>query len=701
MYSLPRIAIIACAFATPFSFVRAQWTGATTGLNYTDTANWTGGVINGVFSNNLTVGQTVNLPNASGYTFTTGLTFSYADSFALTLIRGGVAPIALTLGGDITVNVAGSATAQTVALGSASRLANLDLGGVTRTFSVAGASSITTMDSLSVFGSVSNGSLVKTGFGNLNLYGASSVATTVSGGGRLTVGTSGGANGSLTATSSVILSGQNSQLVADSTVLDRINDTVSITLAGGMLHYDVSPVSGRTETVGTVTLTAGRSALGVGRVSASPTSTGTLLITDLVRTDNATVNLQSYSPSTGGAVKLTNDTNIIADLVGGGGADGTKTKSIVPWMTIGTYDVNNSSSTGYSSTGGLVTYDSVNKTLRGLDTTTEYRVDDINNVAAGENHRLSASATLTATKAVNGLFFSSPSTLTLSSGQTLTVTSGAIATGASAVTITGGTLEFGSKTGVFTGRNTSTIASVINGTGGFIAANVGTGLTLSGANTYTGPTIVQGNLFTSNNERIANTSALRVDVSGNFAVGAGNTETVASLAGRGTAYLNSTGARLIIGSGAGTAGAVTFGNGGILAAGDPSGSFLAGQLTLGTAARATNAIFETGSIFNVDLASLTSFDSLAVVNGSANITGGALNVSLVGSFIATDGDSFHILTTTGGGTGNFTTTTAGWSGVWAGNDYVLTYSAIPEPSTYALLASGVVLLIAIRRRRGR
>lgn len=699
MYSLPRIALIACVIATPSGLVHAQWTGTTTGLNYTDTANWSGGAISGVFSNNLTVSQTVNLPDASAYTFGTGLTFSYADNFALTLVRGGVAPITLTLGGDISVDVAGSGTAQTVALGSFSRLANLDLGGTARTFSVGAASSLTTMDNLNVFGSISNGSLVKAGFGNLNLYGANSVATTVTGGGRLTVGSSGGANGSFTAASSAILSGQNSQLVTDSSVLDRIDDAASITLAGGMLHYNVSPTSGRTETVGTVTLTAGRSALGVGRVSAN-TNTGTLLITDLVRNDYATLNLDSYSAATGGIIKLVNDTNITADLSGGGGGDGTTTKSIVPWMSMGTYNINSTDSKGYSSENGLVTYDSVNKTFRALDTATEYRIDDIANSGATENNRLSASATLAASKTVNGLFFSAASTLTLNSGQTLTVTSGAIATGAVNVTISGGTLDFGAKTGVFTGRNTSTISSVITGSGGFIAANVGSGLTLSGANTYTGPTIVQGNLFTSGSERIANSSALRVDISGNFAVGSGNTETVASLAGRGTAYLNGTTARLIIGSGTGTAGAVTFGNGGSVSPGDPSGTYLASLLTLGSSTKATNAIFETGSSFNVDLASLTLLDSINVANGTATISGGTLNISLVGSFVAGQGDTFKIITTSGGGSGSFDSITSGWSGAWVGNDYVLT--AIPEPSTCAILAGGVMLTLAcIRRRRAK
>lgn len=703
MYSLPRMFVLGAAVAASSAFVQAQWTGTVSGLNYTDEGNWAGGLVNGVFSNNLTVGQTVNLPDAATYSFSTGLTFTYADNFQLLFIRGtSVAPINLTLGGNIYVDVAGAGTSQAVIIGSSSRSANLDLGGVTRTFHVAGNTApLLQMDTLAINGAISNGGLLKTGYGALSLNGANTYtgSTTITGG-RLTLGTN-TTHGSLASTSGIVVSGQNTQLVMDSnaSVTDRVGNSVPVTLAGGLLHFNVTPASGRSETLGTVTLQAGRSALGVGRTSG--TNTGQLTLSSLVRGDGyATLNLNSYSGVTGGIIKLTNDTNIIADLVGGSGADGTTTKSIVPWITMGTYHTNITDSTGYSSTGGLVTYDAVNQTFRALDSATEYRVDDIANSGALENNRLSASAALAADLTVNGLFFSSASTLTIGSGKTLTVASGAIAAGGSGVTISGGTLNFGSKTGIFSGRSTSTISSVIAGSGGFIAANVGNSLTLTGDNTYTGPTVVQGNLFTSGNERIANSSALRVDVNGSFGVGNGNTETLSALSGRGTVRLENTSARLIFGSGAGTAGAVTFGNGGSVSPGDESGPFQASQLLVGFTGKATNVIFESGSTFNIDIAGLTSFDSLAIVNGTAAINGGALTVSIVGSFVASEGDTFHILTTSAGGSGSFTTTTAGWTGSWQGNDYVLTYSAVPEPSTYAaLLGAGVLATACFRRRR--
>jgi hypothetical protein len=74
--------------------------------------------------------------------------------------------------------------------------------------------------------------------------------------------------------------------------------------------------------------------------------------------------------------------------------------------------------------------------------------------------------------------------------------------------------------------------------------------------------------------------------------------------------------------------------------------------------------------------------------------------------------SWTILTTTTGitgfnasnwtiGTGNFTSTPV-WAGAWAlsqsGNDLLLSYTAVPEPATWILLAATGTFFIVMRRR---
>jgi hypothetical protein len=85
----------------------------------------------------------------------------------------------------------------------------------------------------------------------------------------------------------------------------------------------------------------------------------------------------------------------------------------------------------------------------------------------------------------------------------------------------------------------------------------------------------------------------------------------------------------------------------------------------------------------------------------------------VNDFNQLSSGSWKILTASGGITG-FDAAKFGldlasfqnpFSGTWAvtnaGNDLFLTYTAVPEPSTYALLALGGAALWAWRRRSGR
>jgi autotransporter-associated beta strand protein len=173
-----------------------------------------------------------------------------------------------------------------------------------------------------------------------------------------------------------------------------------------------------------------------------------------------------------------------------------------------------------------------------------------------------------------------------------------------------GTLALGS--GSFTvgsGNTSTTFAGPITGTGTLTKVGTGT-LTLTGNSpAYTGTTIVAGGTVLVN----ANQGAAAVSV--------GNTATL---------------------GGTGSVGAVTIGAGGTVAPGVAGPGILnAGTSTFG------------GGTFTVDLNGLTpgtQYDRLAVT-GTANVNGVTLLVNA--GFSPAIGNTFTILTTTGGITGNF------------------------------------------------
>ena len=170
----------------------AVWTAlgysqaATTGFNqtaagpwdYNDTANWATGNINGLWDSSLTLAGAQTVTFATDSNLTTGLSFNYVGNQALTLRSSGVTNQTITLNGDISVNPSSN---QTVTIGSAIALQNLnvDLDGVTRTFTV-GASKGLTFTNV-----ISNGGIIKSGTGTLTL----SSANTYTGGTTISAGT--------------------------------------------------------------------------------------------------------------------------------------------------------------------------------------------------------------------------------------------------------------------------------------------------------------------------------------------------------------------------------------------------------------------------------------------------------------------------------------------------------------------------------
>lgn len=169
-----RWTIVLLALTIPVT-LHAQTTGwLQTGAgpyNYTNTANWVGGTVNGTWDPTLTL-TAAQTATFSGDTLVPSLTFGYAGAFNLTLRSDGTANRSLTLGGNISVATASGAV--TIGSTTANNGLNIDLGGATRTFNA------NTGRTLVFPNVISNGGLIIAGGGVVTLSGANTFADGVS-----------------------------------------------------------------------------------------------------------------------------------------------------------------------------------------------------------------------------------------------------------------------------------------------------------------------------------------------------------------------------------------------------------------------------------------------------------------------------------------------------------------------------------------
>ena len=269
------------------------------------------------------------------------------------------------------------------------------------------------------------------------------------------------------------------------TGVNRLSDTAAIAARGVFVNLTGNASAATAETVGTITLADGISTLNV-----TPGTAGsTLTVNAIARQNGGLAFLRGTNLGAGvGAGNATILDSTAPTLVGGGGAAGTTTISILPPAIGNTVASTTSTNTVANSLGSsFVTYDPTNG-FRPL-ATTEYATTLGAN--ATDNVRLTATTAATAGVTANSVLFAPAAAATLSGGP-INITSGAFMYSPTAGTGTGTVsagLNFGPAEGIITATNPLTISGVITGSGGLtVGSPTVSVVTLTGANTYTGTT---------------------------------------------------------------------------------------------------------------------------------------------------------------------------------------------------------------------
>ncbi len=145
-------------------------------------------------------------------------------------------------------------------------------------------------------------------------------------------------------------------------------------------------------------------------------------------------------------------------------------------------------------------------------------------------------------------------------------------------------------------------------------------------------------------------------------------------------------------------GSVSFASGstGGLAVGNSGVGTLTFSGNLSGGLNLTNAAIST-----FDIAGSSSFDSVAMGSRSV-VLGGVLHLNFLDGYAPSEGSTYALFTTSGSISGGFTSITSNVGGFGYAFDNgtgLLSVTAIPEPSSWALLFGGVAGAVALRRRR--
>ena len=263
--------------------------------------------------------------------------------------------------------------------------------------------------------------------------------------------------------------------------------------------------------------------------------------------------------------------------------------------------------------------------------------------------------------------------------------------------VAGSSVVLGTKNLTVGGDGSSTVyAGVLSGTGGSLTKEGAGTMTLSGANTYSGGTIVQA-------------GTLRVDNSTGSGTGAGalSVSNGATLMGSGTI----SGATTINGihSPGNSPGLQTF---------DTNLTYNNGSSVIWELAANTATAGDRGTLFDgINVGGTLGFNGTVALNLVFNSAGSVVNWSDA-IWTADQTWTIYSVSTSTTGFSNFQLATADWADGSAnlfsslllgssfalsqsGNNIVLNYDAVPEPSTYKLLAlaAGGLGCHVVRRRR--
>lgn len=246
-----------------------------------------------------------------------------------------------------------------------------------------------------------------------------------------------------------------------------------VTLEGATFRFLGNDAVASSETINTLTLSANQSTVdirhGIGQ-------TATVTAGALTRSLRSTVLFRGTD--LGDTSRIT-FTSLSGGLVGGGGAAGTKTISLLPYAY---------GDTGTGDGNSFVTYNVPSGVgIRPLDVTTEFIGSLAASGSAGDNVRLTAGETLSAAKTVNALLVDTAGgAVTLDGAGALTVTSGALLTSGAHDATIAAPLSFGpanAAEAVVTVVNPKlALSGNLAGTGGLTKSGAGI-LELSGNNT--------------------------------------------------------------------------------------------------------------------------------------------------------------------------------------------------------------------------
>lgn len=727
--------LAACLLLGTASIAHGQWSASGNNLRYETPENWVGGVINDTFTGTLGWSNNWNV-NIGSRTLPGNFTYHNGDAVNASFTPDGGATWTFTSPRPtFSVEAGDPAWGQILTMGAASRAFTIDFSDNDAVFEISpglatyiGASG--KYDTLALQAVINHaGSITKTGAGKLTLDrqvnitngGALNVLNGVV---RLQSNANNGNAAALRGASAINVTGRGSALDIGpgASGVNFLEATTSVHLNGGALAFGLS--ANDTQQVGSVTLEGGRSVLGNYRVEGS--SPSALVLSSLTRKNAATVNIALSSTGNGAlnSIKISgDDSGILASLVGGGGGAGSTNISILPWMTGSLFGHNgeflNTQDDSMWSSASFVTYSHADG-FRVLANEEFYVADSTNlfsNAGNTDNVTVNLGAlTVSADKTVNSLRFNTGSTITIGAGKTLTVSSGAMNGQSVAYTIDGasGKLDSGSNPLIFTGRNRATINAGITNSitdptaAGLIIAQVGSGVTLNGTNTYGGATIIQGNLTVGSSGALPSATTVQVQKSGTLALGNSITASIQRLTGSGMISFNSgnLSSQINIGGGTGAGNTITVNAGGILA---PGYGDAVDSLIFGNNAR--NLTLNEGGEFHFTLAGANEVSMIRNINtagaNTLTINGGTLYLTFLDGYDPAEGSSWT-LTSGFNATEGFASNldivdlTYGYSyaASFVDDNLVLTLS-IPEPSTYIMAFGGLLLLgWNLRRRLG-